>query len=140
MSKKDSTEPSSDDKGFTRKANSIVPSGIKGSGIGGKYEALMDSMQEAAFKRTASDVGMGFMDGGGSSRVPLMYVDPMFDPILLMFPKENLKELNRRLRHYYSFHPIVRNLINLHSTFPFGDMEVRCEDKEGIKGRSGELF
>jgi hypothetical protein len=58
-----------------------------------------------------------------------MYVDPMFDPILLMFPKENLKELNRRLRHYRTFHPIVKNLIGLHSTFPFSDMEVRCEDK-----------
>ena len=131
MSKKDSSDPSSGDKGFTRKANSILPSGLKGQGgIGAKYETMMDNVQEAAFKRTANDVGMGFMDGGGSSRVPLMYVDPMFDPILLMFPKENLKELNRRLRHYYSFHPIVRNLINLHSTFPFGDMEVRCEDKE----------
>jgi hypothetical protein len=54
----------------------------------------------------------------------------MFDPVLLMFPKENLKELNRRLRHYYTFHPIVRNIINLHSTFPFSDTEIRCEDKE----------
>ena len=129
MPKKDDISP--EDKGFTRKANSIFPTGLKGSGSGAKYETLMDNIQEGALKRTAADVGMGFMnDGGGSSRVPIMYVDPMFDPILLMFPKENLKELNRRLRHYYSFHPIVRNLISLHSTFPFGDMEVRCEDKE----------
>ena len=130
MSKKDTGDLSPDDKGFARKANSILPTGVKGSGSGAKYEAMMDNIAEGAFKRQASDVGMGFSDQGGSSRVPIMYVDPMFDPILLMFPKENLKELNRRLRHYYSFHPIVRNLINLHSTFPFGDMEVRCEDKE----------
>jgi hypothetical protein len=135
MSKKDTSDLSPEDKGFARKANSIMPQGMRGGesgGSGAKYEALMDKLQEGSLKRTAGmDGGMGMgMDGGGSSRVPIMYVDPMFDPILLMFPKENLKELNRRLRHYYSFHPIVRNLINLHSTFPFGDMEVRCEDKE----------
>jgi len=131
MSKKDTGDISPNDKGFNRKANSILPSGMRGSGTGAKYESMMDSYQEHALKRTASgDGGMGgFTDSGGSSRVPIMYVDPMFDPILLMFPKENLKELNRRLRHYYSFHPIIRNLINLHSTFPFGDMEIRCEDK-----------
>lgn len=130
MSNKEMGDVTPEDKGFTRKANSIKAISVKGRPVN-KYAALVDRMSESSFLREGADVGLGYTnDGSGTSRVPIMYVDPMFDPILLMFPKENLKELNRRLRHYYSFHPIVRNLINLHSTFPFGDMEIRCEDKE----------
>ena len=130
MSEKESGLPKAD-KSFARKANAISATGVRGLGGSNKYEALADNMATAALSRKASAPDfLGGSDSSGSSRVPIMYVDPMFDPILLMFPKENLKELNRRLRHYYSFHPVVRNLINLHSTFPFGDMEVRCESKE----------
>lgn len=129
MSKEDK-DPQGD-KSFIRKANAISATGISGRQGGNKFEAFMDNLSNSQLKRQASGPDfLGAADPGGSSRVPIMYVDPMFDPILLMFPKENLKELNRRLRHYYSFHPIVRNLINLHSTFPFGDMEVRGEDKQ----------
>src|SRR5512142_2744170 len=57
--------------------------------------------------------GDGFMDlGGGFSmtqQVPLQYVDPLFDPILIVFPQDNVRELNRRLRHYYKFEPYIRS-------------------------------
>lgn len=120
-----------DDKAFNRKANALTPMSVSGKGSAAKFAVFTENLEAASLKRQASGPDfLGAADPGGSSRVPIMYVDPMFDPILLMFPKENLKELNRRLRHYYSFHPIVRNLINLHSTFPFGDMEVRGEDKQ----------
>ena len=98
MSKKDTGDISPDDKAFARKASAIQATSVRGGGGISKYATMMDQMSETAFTRQAADVGMGFSDQGGSSRVPIMYVDPMFDPILLMFPKENLKELNRRLR------------------------------------------
>lgn len=113
------------DKNFNRKANSLNAVGVRTANVN-KIQALYDAAADNLLTRSGSVTSPAT---GGSPRVPLMYVDPMFDPILLMFPKDNLKELNRRLRHYYTFHPIVRNLIDLHSTFPFSDVEFRCEEK-----------
>jgi len=85
----------------------------------------------ATFSRQANDISLSSGSGMANvSRTPLMYIDPMFDPILLMFPKENIKELNRRLRHYYSYHPIVNNIIDLHSSYSLSDFELRAEDPE----------
>ncbi len=122
--------PDGENKQFVRKANSVRPQSTAHGTMGNKYETTINNAIEASLSRkaTADVFGVGSPSGTGN-QIPLMYVDPMFDPILLMFPKENLKELNRRLRHYRTFHPIVKNLIDLHSTFPFSDMEVRGEDK-----------
>jgi len=101
---------------FNRQASRIKMSGVSGR--------LQDGFTKQAFNLDVLSSG-----SANVTKLPITYVDPMFDPVLLMFPKENLKELNRRLRHYYTFHPIVRNIINLHSTFPFSDADIRCEDK-----------
>lgn len=121
-----------------QKLNRLTAKGVRGS-----FAKDSDSFQtdleiaSASFKRSAADM----MTLGGvpeSTRIPLLYVDPMFDPILLMFPKENIKELNRRLRHYYTYHPIVRNVCDLHSEFPLSDFELRCNDK-GVELYYNEL-
>jgi len=108
--------------GFARKANASAsfPTVISAGGGTAASETV------AAMRKTASIFGD---TGDGITRAPLLYVDPLFDPVLLMFPKENLKELYRRLRHYFTYNPIVKNIITLHSTFPFGDAEIRCESK-----------
>ena len=93
-----------------------------------EYEPSIKQGSHPFAKYANADVGMG-MGGGGVGRAPLLYVDPLFDPILLSFPKENLKELNRRLRHYGEYDAVVKNIINLHSTFPYSDMEIKCDDK-----------
>lgn len=82
------------------------------------------------FSRRASMSTGSLLQDSSVSRLPLMYVDPMLDPILLMFPKENIKELNRRLRHYYTFHPLVHSIIDLHASYALSDFELRCDDKE----------
>jgi len=48
----------------------------------------------------------------------------------MMFPKDNIRELNRRLRHYYQYNPYIRNIIELHASFPLSDFEMKCEEKE----------
>lgn len=97
------------------------------------------------FKRTA-DPMFGSSGGGGNvGRTPLLYVDPMFDPILFLFPKDRIDEINKRLRHYYETDPIVGNAIDLHSTLPLSDFYLECEDPaterywNDFKDRSGLL-
>jgi hypothetical protein len=113
-----------------QKIKGFTPKGIRFAGLHSAEDvqdavALAKIKREAALQRSGADMSFG----ADVSRVPLMYIDPMFDPILLMFPKENVRELNRRLRHYYSFHPIIKSCIDLHSSYALSDFELRCDDK-----------
>lgn len=78
-----------------------------------------------------SDGASWFSGGFGSqvNRMPMMFVDPLMDPVLLMFPRENDKQFNARLRHYYLYNPIVHSIIDLHASYALSDFELRCEDK-----------
>lgn len=115
--------------------------------------------REVVMNRVASQLGAGAPTDGGLSRTanqmysgsgdvartPMLYVDPMFDPILFLFPKDRIDEINKRLRHYYETDPIVGNAIDLHSTLPLSDFYLECEDPEierywnDFKDRSGLL-
>lgn len=54
-------------------------------------------------------------------------MDPLFDPILIVFPQDNVRELNRRLRHYYKYQPFIRSIIDLHTETPISDFDLACE-------------
>lgn len=133
MSNDEDKKPSSD-KSFTRKANASEPRLIKGSHApdSDQYnDSLSDiasKISSAGFDKKANVESFTSSSFGNTSKVPLLFVDPMFDPILLMFPKENIRELYRRLRHYYTYDPIVGSLIDLHSEFPISDFDIRCSD------------
>lgn len=87
------------------------------------------------------------MSGGAPfvGRGPTMYVDPMFDPILFLFPKDRIDEINKRLRHYYETNPVVGSAIDLHSSFPISDFYLECENRDtqeywnDFKDRTGLL-
>jgi hypothetical protein len=85
------------------------------------------------FKRTAEFQQL-FQSSSASDtvRTPLLYVDPLWDTVLLLFPEDNLKEVNKRLRHYYKFQPYVGSVIDIHSTFPLSDFELHVDDA-GVK-------
>jgi len=65
-------------------------------------------------------------------RVPMLYQDPLWDSILLMFPEDNLKEVNKRLRHYYKYHPYFGNIIDIHSEFPLSDFELQIDSADEV--------
>ena len=73
-------------------------------------------------------------EGGATNvpRVPLLYMDPLMDPILFLYPRgesrESVKQINVRLRHYYETHRLVGNIIDLHSEFPLSDFTLRTKD------------
>jgi len=113
------------EQSFMRKANALSNYGPKVVHSSGSESGIKHT---AALARTAAMFDV-FNNQSDIPRTPLMYIDPLFDPVLLMFPKENLKELNRRLRHYCDYNPTVGNVIELNSTFPYSDAEVRCEVK-----------
>lgn len=78
-------------------------------------------------------------------RTPMLYVDPMFDPILFLFPKDRIDEINKRLRHYYETDPIVGSAIDMHTNMPLSDYYLECEDPKNQqywndhKDRTGQI-
>ncbi len=64
------------------------------------------------------------------TKSPLVYIDPMFDPILFLFPKDRLDEINKRLRHYYETNPIVGSAIDLHVSVPITDFSLECANQK----------
>jgi methyl coenzyme M reductase subunit D len=92
-------------------------------------ETIKDAalLKKASFEKRAA-AGDIWGTGSDTMRLPLTYVDPLFDPVLVLFPKENIRELNRRLRHYYNYHPVVGTVIDTHVEFSLCDFELSCSD------------
>lgn len=100
----------------------------KSYGVSTSRGSLTESIQESLFNKQAM-----FGTGSDTLRLPLTYVDPLFDPVLVLFPKENIRELNRRLRHYYNYHPIVGTVIDTHVEFSLCDFELTANDEKIAK-------
>jgi hypothetical protein len=118
-------------KEMLRRLGSIPPMGIRTNAspeISQAIQGTADTMAKNGFNRSAS-AGLGY-NSSNVARGPLMYVDPMFDPILFLFPKDRIDEINKRLRHYYETDPIVGGAIDMHSAFPLSDFSLECDDPE----------
>ena len=132
---------SEENKNESQRLDETLPTGFKASlGVSPEMQAArgaaMDAQASAGFIRKADSMGNPFGQngtGGGVTRGPLMYVDPMFDPILFLFPKDRIDEINKRLRHYYETDPIVGGAIDMHTSFPLSDFFLECENKENEK-------
>lgn len=85
-------------------------------------------LQGALRVQSSVDSSTMSMSDWTTPRVPLLYLDPLFDQILMIFPQDNLRELYRRLRHYYKYEPNIRNIIDLHTESPLSDFELRCPE------------
>jgi hypothetical protein len=119
-----------------KQLDAAMPTGVK---AGFHQDPLaVESANGGGFKRTANQSLLGGPAGGGGGsgaapfvgRTPLLYVDPMFDPILFLFPKDRIDEINKRLRHYYETDPVVASAIDMHTSFPLSDFYLECENKE----------
>jgi hypothetical protein len=95
----------------------------------------------ASFSKTAEFGGTygGNNSGGGGGSVrtiPRVY-SPLFELSNLQLPRDR-RTLNAWCRHFYSTHPLVRNCINLHATFPISKFEITCDNKK-IETEMNEL-
>lgn len=106
----------------------VLPNSV---GVRASFVQDGESLKDAVMRKKA-DLDSMMMGGGGmdTSRLPITFVDPMMDPVLTLFPKENIRELNRRLRHYYTYHPVVRNVIDTHVEFSLSDFDIICRDEK----------
>jgi len=110
--------------------SSIVNAGLHRNGMANLSEKLQDAQDKKVIQQFSRQASDSYVAGGASGvdMAPLTFMDPLFDPVIMMFPKDNVRELNRRLRHYYTYNPYIRNIINLHSSFPLSDFDLKCVD------------
>jgi hypothetical protein len=88
-------------------------------------------------KKKQADVGFGgggfntnFRGLGGNvdRMLPELY-SPLFQVANLNLPRDRMT-MNAWNRNFYDTHPIVRNAINLHSTYPVSKINIKCKYRE----------
>lgn len=121
--------------GQTRNGN-VMPT----SGIGVVAHTTSYKTNEAEkFQRDTllkSATGIGTLTGGTSSTAgsqferfaPEIY-SPLFTMANLNLPRDRIT-INAWIRNYFLLHPVVRNVITLHSTYPISKINIRCADKK----------
>ena len=103
---------------------------------GDASETLMPRSGSASTGRLAS-IGGTFkygVSGGGNENatttsvrtMPRVY-SPLFELSNLQLPRDR-RTLNAWCRHFYGTHPIVRNCMNLHATFPISRFQFAVDD------------
>jgi hypothetical protein len=134
MSEKEKKEEEDSEESVRKALDDAMPMGVKASFH--RNPSASDSLFTAAAGSSGGnglDKKANFLSPqsgtGLVGRTPLLYVDPMFDPILFLFPKDRIDEINKRLRHYYETDPIVGSAIDMHC-LPAGE-PVFCNG--GIK-------
>lgn len=101
------------------------------SSSGSKLRATADLTSKGSRWPTAGEMNDMVKKGDVSDtiRTPIQFLDPAyFDPILFFIQHRDRKELNFRLRYYYEYHPLIGNIIDLHSEFPLSDFRLQCSD------------
>lgn len=105
--------------------------------IGGSEKGTLKSSAELGAKGrwpTADEIKTSLRKQGDTSdtvRSPIQFLDPAyFDPILFFIQHRDRKELNFRLRYYFEYHPLISNIISLHSEFPLSDFSLQCSDSQ----------
>lgn len=88
---------------FTKKANSINTTSGSGSTAGGSVERL----------------------------APEVY-SPLFTMANLNLPRDRIT-VNAWIRNFFQLHPIVRNAITLHATYPISKINIKCHDKKVLR-------
>lgn len=70
------------------------------------------------------------VSGGGDTvrQAPEIY-SPLFQIANLQLPRDRIT-MNAWNRNFYDTHPLVRNCINLHATYPLGKINIRCKNKK----------
>lgn len=65
---------------------------------------------------------------GTVRQAPEIY-SPLFQIANLQLPRDRIT-MNAWNRNFYDTHPIVHNLINLHSTYPINKINIKCKDRK----------
>lgn len=111
-----------------------------GSGIG--TVAHSESFLNKPIKKQASiglSSGTGSLTSSGGSSggmgvdrlAPEVY-SPLFTMANLNLPRDRVT-VNAWSRNFYDLHPIVRNAITLHATYPISKLSLKCHDRKVLQ-------
>jgi len=96
------------------------------------YKKALEVRKQYMGKTAATSIGAGSFNvsGGGDvvRQAPEVY-SPLFQIANLQLPRDRVT-MNAWNRNFYDTHPLVRNCINLHATYPLGKINIRCKDKK----------
>lgn len=93
---------------------------------------ISENIRLENIRKTAASVGMaggGAATSAGSSveRLAPEVYSPLFTMANLNLPRDRTT-VNAWLRNFFLLHPIVRNVITLHATYPISKLHIKCHD------------
>ena len=87
----------------------------------------------SSFKKQASisstSNSSGYSGGSHTDRLAPEVYSPLFTMANLNLPRDRIT-INSWIRNFYDLHPIVRNCITLHATYPISKLNIRCHDQK----------
>jgi len=89
------------------------------------------SLRKLADSGVAGDFGIGHISSGGRGvdrAIPEIY-SPLFQVANLNLPRDRMT-MNAWNRNFFDTHPIVRNAITLHATYPISKINVKCKHRK----------
>lgn len=89
------------------------------------------SLKKIADSGVAGDFNIGHFSGGGRGvdrAIPEIY-SPLFQVANLNLPRDRMT-MNAWNRNFFDTHPIVRNAITLHATYPISKINVKCKHRK----------
>jgi hypothetical protein len=81
----------------------------------------------AGFSSTSTNAGTS--SGSSVERLAPEVYSPLFTMANLNLPRDRIT-VNAWCRNFFQLHPIVRNAITLHATYPISKLNLKCHDKK----------
>jgi hypothetical protein len=72
--------------------------------------------------------GVGSTAGASVERLAPEVYSPLFTMANLNLPRDRIT-VNAWCRNFFDLHPLVRNAITLHATYPISKLNIKCQDK-----------
>jgi len=126
----------------TRKKVSLINGGASKTAVGAVAHSdtyLKTAAAEAAreLQKTAASVGSvggtaGTSAGSTVERLAPEVYSPLFTMANLNLPRDRIT-INAWCRNFFLLHPIVRNAITLHATYPISKLNIKCQDKRVLQ-------
>lgn len=88
--------------------------------------------KQAASISTVSSGGGGTFSSANVERLQPEIYSPLYTMANLNLPRDRIT-INAWVRAFYDLHPIVRNAITLHATYPISKINLQCEDRKVLQ-------
>jgi hypothetical protein len=93
-----------------------------------RKQAEADFVKTGTVAGTTGGSSISSSAGSSVERMAPEVYSPLFTMANLNLPRDRIT-VNAWCRNYYDLHPLVRNAITLHATYPISKLNIKCEDK-----------